>query len=141
MALQDITNKPSKFCLQVDLETKYATLHSSRHATPNIAYDQLWMQGAKAIDLWIDGNIYPLDPLSGAPPPFRSVTGLVKFVGDGFNGLLVYCRRLHMLWLEEVAQKRQIKFSFNQLQASSTKKIDSLMQQERALRGACGAKK
>ena len=104
MALQDITNRPSKFCLQLDLDTEYATLRSRvRHATPNIACDQLRMQGAKAIDLWVDGNIYPLDPLSAAPPPFRSVTGLVKFVGDGFNGLLGYCRRLHMLWIEEVA--------------------------------------
>lgn len=132
MALQDITNKPSKIRLQVDLETEYATLRS-RHVAPNISYDQLRMQGAKAIDLWIDGNLYPLDPISGAPPPFKSIASFFKFVGDGFNGLLGYCRRLHMLWLDEAAGKRQTQFDFDQLQAASTKQINSLMQRIKEL--------
>ena len=71
------------------------------------------MQGLKAIDLWIDGNIYPLDPIFGAPPPFKNITMFVKFVGDGFNGLLGYCRILHTFCLDEVATKRQIQFSFD----------------------------
>lgn len=91
------------------------------------------MQGAKAIDIWIDGNIYPLDPISGAPPPFKSITNFFKFVGDGFNGLLGYCRRLHMLWLDEAAGKRQTQFDFDQLQAASTKQINSLMQRIKEL--------
>lgn len=132
MALQDITNKPSKYRLQVDLEIEYATLRS-RHVAPNISYDQLRMQGAKAIDLWVDGNLYPPDPISGAPPPFKNITTFVKFVGDGSNGLLGYCRRLHMLWLDEAAAKRQTQFAFDQLQAASTKQINSLMQRIKEL--------
>lgn len=91
------------------------------------------MQGAKAIDLWIDGNLYPPDPISGAPPPFKSIASFFKFVGDGFNGLLGYCRRLHMLWLDEAAGKRQTQFDFDQLQAASTKQINSLMQRIKEL--------
>ena len=89
MALQDITNKTSKFGLQVELEAKYATL-KSRHVARNISYDQLRMQGAKAIDLWTDGNLYPEDPISGAPPPFRNITALMKFVGDAVRDQVSY---------------------------------------------------
>ena len=46
-------------------------------------------------NLWTDGNLYPCDPLTGAAPPFRNITQLVRFVGDGFNGFLGYCGRLH----------------------------------------------
>ena len=132
MALQDITNKPSKFRLQVELETEYATLRS-RHVPRNISYDQLQMQGAKAIDLWIDGDTYPVDPISGAPPPFKNITALMKFIGDGFNGLLGYCRRLHMLWLDEAATTRQTKLALEQLQVASTKEVNSLMQRIKEL--------
>ena len=87
------------------------------------------MQGAKAIDLCTDGHLYPADPpISGAPPPFRNITALMKFVGDGFNGLLGYCRRLHMLWLDEAATKRQTQLALEQLQAASAKEVNSLMQ-------------
>ena len=55
------------------------------------------MQGRKAIYLWTYKNLYPIDPISSAPPPFKSIASLVKFVGDGFNGLSGYFKILHML--------------------------------------------
>ena len=85
------------------------------------------MQGAKAIDLWTDGNLSPSDPISCAPPPFRNITALMKFVGDGFNGLLGYCKRLHMLWLDEAATKRQTQLALEQLQEALAKEVNSLM--------------
>ena len=70
MALQDITDKPLKFLLQVDLEGEYATIQSNRSGANYTPLDRLQLQGVKAIDLWTDGDLYPMDPISGSPPPF-----------------------------------------------------------------------
>lgn len=56
--------------------------------------NRMRMEGKKHIDLWVDGSIYPRDPLNGRYPAFTSVHDLIRFVGDGANGLLGYCLRL-----------------------------------------------
>ena len=125
MALQNITNQLPKFRLHVDLEAEYATLRSMRMPL-NISHDQLRGQGSKAIDLWTNGTLYPLDPIFGAPPPFRNIAMFVRFLGDGHNGLLGYCRRLHSLHLEELGRRKQVQDVFGRFQASTVEKIQSL---------------
>ena len=49
--------------------------------------------GAKNIDLWVQGSIYPLEPLSQLPPQFLGLTSFLKYVCEGTNGLWGYmCR-------------------------------------------------
>lgn len=129
MSLQDITNRPSKFRLHVDIEREYATLRSSLSAPsmPN-ALHQLRMQGCKAVDLWTDGSLYPMDPCSGAPPSFRNITTLPRFIGDGFNGLLGYCMRLHSLFLDEAQKRIQTTTLYQQLQCKYSTEVNDLKQ-------------
>ena len=129
MAHQDITNTTRKFCLHVDLEAAYATLRSSRVSqNAPLALHQLRMQGHKAIDLWTDGSLYPMDPLSGAPPMFRNITMLLRFVGDGYNGLLGYCIRLHSLILDVTRKTIEAESSLHQLQHKFTEEMKTLNQ-------------
>lgn len=125
MALVDVTNKPPKFRLRVDLEAEYATLQSA-HLLTNIPHDQQRQQGVKAIDLWTDGALYPIDPLSGTPAPFRNTAMLLHFIGNGYSGLLGYCKNLHTLSLDEAGRRRAVECAFEQLQESSRTGISRL---------------
>ena len=40
------------------------------------------------LDLWIDGSIYPKDPITNTPPLFTNITNLLHFIGNGKDGLL-----------------------------------------------------
>ena len=46
------------------------------------------------LDLWLDGNLYPLDPSSRKRPKFQSLAELLEYVAEGENGLLRYVKRL-----------------------------------------------
>ena len=106
MPLQDITNTSKKFHLHVDLDPQYAKMHIVRVTQiPPLAWNQIQMQGHKAVDLWIDGSIYPMDPLSGSPLLFHKITMLLQFISNGYNGLLGYCMQLHTLLLDETQKK------------------------------------
>ena len=50
--------------------------------------------GAKNIDLWVQGSIYPLDPLSQLPPQFSRLASFLKYFCEGTNGLWGYMCRL-----------------------------------------------
>lgn len=126
MALQDITNAPAKFRLHVDLDREYATLRTCRIANTQAHLVQLRMQGSKALDLWTDGCLYPIDPLTNAPPSFQNITTLLRFVGNGFNGLLGYCLRLQSIMLHESRRRRDIEVQLEKLQASSSIEINGL---------------
>ena len=54
----------------------------------------LRMLGHKHIDLWCDGAIYPINPIIASSPPFSNPSTLLRFTGDGFNGLLGYCHSI-----------------------------------------------
>ena len=126
MALQDITNAPSKFRLHVDIDREYATLRSSRIA-PNVErISHLRMQGCKALDLWTDGGMYPTDPISHQPPPFHNITTLMRFVGDGFNGLLGYCNKLCSLSIHEAGRRMELQAKYDKLQETSASEIKEL---------------
>ena len=48
--------------------------------------------GETNVDLWLDGGLYPKDPLVGCHPMFRTLPSLIKYVGEGERGLLGYCK-------------------------------------------------
>lgn len=50
--------------------------------------------GDTNIDLWVDGSVYPVNPLTKQPPAFKDLKDLLCFVGDGVGGLLGYANAL-----------------------------------------------
>ena len=52
--------------------------------------------GDTNIDLWTDGSIYPVDPDSGKPPPFRTLKECLQFICHGELGLHGYTCRLEL---------------------------------------------
>lgn len=46
------------------------------------------------MDLWVDGELYPKNPRTKAPPSLKDLKGLLCYVGDGVNGLLGYTNDL-----------------------------------------------
>lgn len=68
--------------------------------------------GLKHVDLWCDGHLYPLDPRRFSHPPFSTPTSLLRFVGDGTDGLLGYCRALST---EAVAQRSQLQMQYAEI--------------------------
>lgn len=61
---------------------------------PAISREMFRMQGKKNIDLWIDGRLYPKDPITNSTPPFKDITSLLHFARNGYNGLLGYTQHL-----------------------------------------------
>ena len=78
--------------LHIDLEEQYAPAQKRRKATVLNAQQRENMrgEGLQHIDLWCDGSIYPKCPVKNSTPPFVNPTTLLRFVGDGQNGLLGY---------------------------------------------------
>ena len=52
--------------------------------------------------------MYQHDPQTGAPPPFQNSTQVIKFLGDGHNGLLGYCQRLYDSYSQDLALKNYL---------------------------------
>lgn len=84
------------------------------------------MQGCKALDLWTDGGMYPTDPILHQPPPFHSITTLMRFVGDGFNGLLGYYNKLCILSTHEAGRRMELQAKYDKLQETSASEIKEL---------------
>ena len=47
-------------------------------------------QGKRHIDIWINGKLYPVDPITKSISPFSNFSSLLKYVGEGSKGLLGY---------------------------------------------------
>ena len=86
----------NKYHLNIKFNKEYATVRSSyQRSLANAEEGQrLRNEGKKHIDLWIEGSLYPVDPETRRYPPFHTPHDLIRFVGDGDNGLLGYCSRL-----------------------------------------------
>lgn len=89
-----------KWDIHLQLDEEYAPLvkrmRTSKEEQPAIqqAMELQRQMGAKNIDLWVQGSIYPLDPLSQLPPRFLELTSFLKYVCEGTNGLWGYLCRL-----------------------------------------------
>jgi hypothetical protein len=46
--------------------------------------------GNTNINLWVDGSIYPLNPLIKEPPSFKDLKELICFIDDAVDGLFDY---------------------------------------------------
>ena len=87
----------TKYHLHIDLDRDYAPVckRSKReHHVSTSDRENLRREGRKHIDLWCDGNLYPINYNTFSTPCFSSPTTLLKFAGDGNNGLLGYCKDL-----------------------------------------------
>lgn len=86
----------AKYHLHIDLEPSYAPVQKRRGGSFVSANERnaLRCSGAKNVDIWCDGSIYPHDPQTCSQPPFSSPTSLLRFVGDGQKGLLGYCKSI-----------------------------------------------
>jgi hypothetical protein len=110
MALRDVTNLSSNYIAQIQLEVKYAPLirrgKSLQEQVPKSSFSKRREAGETNIDLWIDGLLYPVDPSTESPPPFRTTKQYLEFLYHGEMGMLGYTKRLKLLsdrkWLPKV---------------------------------------
>ena len=95
MVLSNITNIPTsshrQTCsVRVSLLEEYAP---TKHTDPQNLSERR-AAGQKHVDLWVDGRLYPNDPVAHYHPTFHNLSTFLQFVGRGENGLLGYCKRL-----------------------------------------------
>jgi len=64
------------------------TTHSQGKTSPRRELQE------KHLDLWVDGSLYPIDPITEKHPPFSFVKDVLEFIGDGENGFLGYIRNV-----------------------------------------------
>ena len=83
--------------------------------------------GEKNVDLWVDGCIYPPDPLTQRPPQFEGLTSFVKFACEGNEGLYGYTCRLVSQGLAGVHQ------TLTNMQTRLQGNMQSLMEKDRFL--------
>ncbi len=89
-------NPNAKYHLHIDLDHAYTPLKKRRggdHISETVK-TTLREGGARHVDLWCDGSLYPKDPHTNSTPPFSNPTTLLRFVGDGKEGLLNYCKSI-----------------------------------------------
>ena len=86
----------SKYTLRIDLPLEYSSFQSVTGKKNPLPEDMqcIYNEAPKSLDFWCNGSIYPPDPLTNSPPPFFKPTCFLRYVGDGYNGLLGYCIRL-----------------------------------------------
>ena len=99
MALLDEANICRAYVPSVVLDLKYAPVfkRGSRimeGQNPKTCFPIKRKAGDTNIDLWLDGSIYPADPSTGMPPPFRTLKSFLEFVCHGQAGLLGYVEKL-----------------------------------------------
>ena len=80
---------------RIKLSPDMALIHTTNQKVVfDIDYSALRESGAKNLDLWVEGELYPVDPMSKSHPYFKTITGLCRFVCHGESGILGYCRSL-----------------------------------------------
>ena len=78
--------------------------------------NKLRLDGAKHIDLWAKGELFPIDPKTNLHPDFKSITGLVKFLCHGKQGLLGYCESLKGNYTEVIERNNYLEMRNNHLE-------------------------
>ena len=83
--------------LHIELDREYEPICKRAKVNTISSSDihALRYEGKKHLDIWSDGKLYPpVDPLTKSTPPFSNSTSLLKYLGDGVNGLLGYTYHL-----------------------------------------------
>ena len=93
MALLDEANIARAYVPSVVLDSKYAHVFQRgsrimKGQNPRTCFPIKRKAGDTNIDLWLDGSIYPTDPSTGMPPPFRTLKAFLEFVCHGQASLL-----------------------------------------------------
>lgn len=100
MALQDVTNqeKGSSYTTSVALHNRFAPIVKKGvrvdEQLSRSEFPTLREAGATNMDLWLDGNLYPLDPVTRKPPHFQTLKTYIEFLCHGESGLLGYTNHL-----------------------------------------------
>lgn len=116
--------------IHFQLEDEYAPLFKrtvERDDAIRYRMQQERNAGKKNVDLWMDGCIYPPDPLTQRPPQFNGLTSFVKFVCEGNEGLYGYTCRLATQGLAGVHE------SLRNMQTRLQGYVQSLMEKDRLL--------
>ena len=88
--------KRGLYHLHIELEDEYEPIRKRNRvseASPT-TIQTMRLEGKKHLDLWIDGKLYPIDPIKRSTPPFYNFSSLMRFIGDGYGGLLGYMHNL-----------------------------------------------
>jgi len=88
---------------------------------PKSSFSQRWELGASNINLWVNGLLYPHDPLHHRCPQLWSVSQLHEFIAEEKNGLLRCIARLYN-------KDSQIEFSLNEAQREVSMLQESMQQ-------------
>ena len=89
------SDKRENYTIYIEVDQNMAPLHKrNSHKIRGVDENQKRIEGAKNVDLWAKGELFPIDPTTNSCPDFKSVTGLVRFLCNGKNGLLGYCENL-----------------------------------------------
>jgi hypothetical protein len=106
MAARECVRSERKYEPHVLLDAEYATLIKKGvglYLQCSISeFPCKRLLGWKNIDLWVDGTVYLVNPITGICPRFRNLKGLLEFVCHGEDGLLGYTKALGRAWLEEI---------------------------------------
>ena len=99
MALLDEANIARAYVPSVVLDSKYAPVFKrgsriGEGQNPRTCFPIKRKAGDTNIDLWLDGSIYPIDPSTSMPPPFRLLKAFLEFVCHGQAGILWYVEKL-----------------------------------------------
>ena len=88
-------DEKEKYIIMIQVDHNMAPLQKRNSPKINgVDEDKIRIEGAKNIDLWAKGELFPIDPITNSHPDFKSETGLVKFLCNGKKGLLGYCENL-----------------------------------------------
>lgn len=100
MALRDISNTSASYSSQVKLDLKYAPVIKRgvllERQGNRLSFPARRAAGENHIDLWVDGTLYPIDPLTNSPPCFTTTKEYLEFLCHGKEGMLGYTKRLNV---------------------------------------------
>lgn len=129
--LGDITNGPKKYDIHIKLDYEYRSTISYIGSTGRKLINeglkaQFREEKRKCVDLWVDGMLYPVDPLTKRNIPSTNLCSFLRYVGDGEDGLLGYCRRLDSKTSIEVLQLKEKLQQAEHLISIAKRTIDDL---------------
>ena len=92
----ECTSKKRVYNLHIELANEYEPAQKKNKCKvySYLDLENMRVQEKKHLDIWCDGRIYPKSPLTNSTPSFSSPSSLLRYAGDGHNGLLGYCNAL-----------------------------------------------
>ena len=126
--------KRGLYHLHIELEDEYQPILKRNKITEvsPAAIQTMRLEERKHLDLWTDGRLYPIDPIKKSTPPFYNCSSLMRFIGDGYGGLLGYTYHLvadrDLLRLENQMLKQGNQMLNQQLE-DNKEKIKNLQKQ------------